>query len=431
MKSEQLRELTAKAQTLRADGDAEVANGVLARLTEIGDSDFEAFGLDDLRLVIKIASALGSVGDARLFGNLLSRSINAMNKFEVAAAEFIIPLYNLRAAYVALGARDEANRLLGQIVEAARRSDTVSMDTMGALTDLLPAFEKSGYSEAAAALYRPVYETVVAMAQQDWGTKAQVAARYAGLALADGRPADAVKTYEKTLKLLDAEGSGSDSAHTRMLLLNLTAQAHSRGGSLDAAERAYKTAISIAEASDDPDSREAGIVYHNLAGFWFVNKRRDHYTDAVTLTKRSLAIAERLGAHDSSEYAGQLRQLANLHAELGETAAAQRYFDDCFATFAAAQDTNPADVADFRDNEGWFRLWSGQADRAAASFSTAREIRGAIPGIPPDKLADSCGRLGVAQFEQGDFSSANEAFREAIQLRLGSVNPNTNSGSSQ
>jgi len=433
--SEQLRELTTEAHAVSAAGDADAANDVLARLAEIGDPEFEAFGLDDLKLVMQAASVLGQVGDTWSIGNLFARSINAMRKFDVAAAEYITPLYNLRAAYVVSGDSDEANRLLGHIVDAARHSDIVSVDAIQALNELLPGFENAGYSEAAATLYRPIYETVVANAQLDWHTKAEAAARYGRLELADGRPADAVKTYEKTLHLLDAADSEPgaadsepDAAYARMMLWYLTAEAHSRGGSPDAAERAYEIASSIAEGSDDPDSQEAGVIYHNLAGFWFVNKRRDRYPDGVALTRRSLAIAERLGARDTSDYAGRLGQLANLHAELGETAAAQRYFDDCFATFATAQDTDPADVADYRDDEGKFRLWSGQADRAAASFSTAREIRGAIAGFPPDKLADSYGWLGVAHFEHGDFSSASEAFREAIQLRLDQMDPDAHAG---
>jgi tetratricopeptide (TPR) repeat protein len=429
--SKELHDLSTEADAVCAAGDVANANRLLVRLAEIGDPQFDVFGLDELRLVMRTAVLLGQIADTRLVAAPFARSINAMQRFDRPAAEYIAPLYNLRAAYLASGTNDEANRLLPHIVEAARHAGIVSVDAMASLSELIPGFESAGYSEAAATLFRPIYETVSADTRIGWPAKVQVSARYGRLQLADGRPADAVETYRKTLEGLDAATSDADAAYARLALWNLTAEAHQRGNSLQAAEHAYETAISIADGSGIQDSQEAGVIYHNLAGLWLANSRRDRYPEAVALTRRSLGVADRLGERETSSYAAGLGQLANLYAGLGEPAAAQQSFDECFATFAAAADTDPADVADYRDDEGKFRLSSGQPESAAVSFAAVCEIRGGIAGLPRDKLSDSYGWLGVARFEHGDFLAASAAFREAIQLRLDQLVPETHRGDHQ
>lgn len=417
--SDQLHELAIQAGKVGAAKDTSAATELLTILLNAEDSNFAALDLGDLKNVMQIAALLAELGDNRAIGTLFGRCLAAMQALDERppAAEFILPLYNLRATYLIAGASKEANELLGPIVEAASHADTLSDQAMRVLMELLPEFEASGYPDAAVILYRPVYRTLMFSAQLEWSSKLMVATRMGRLQLANGQVGDAVQTYEQALAQADAEATG-DLDGSRMTLWYLIAEAKTRGDDPAGVEQAYETAKSLAEASDDPESREAGVIYHNLAGFWLSKNRRDRYAEAVALTQRALAIAETLGARQTSEYAGGLGQVANLKAGLGEAAEAQKYYDACFAAFSEASDTDPSDVADFRDDEGRFRLEAGQPEQAAESFVAAREIRDRIPATPRDKLADTHGWVGVANFESGNFAAASAAFRRALDLRM-------------
>lgn len=417
--SDQLSGLVTQAGKVGAAKDGPAAEELLAVLLNAEDSDFAAFDLDDLKNVMAIALLLFKLGDLGRIVAVFGRCINAMQALEVkpAPADFIVPLYNLRAFYLTGGAAAEANQLLNPILNAARQADSLPDGAIRALTDLLQQVEASGLNGPAVDLYRPVYATLMASTETGWTAKLEAVARMGRLHIANGQPGDAVRIYELVLGQCEADTTG-DVVGVRMLLWNLIGEAKLRADDSEGVEQAYEMAKSIAENSGNPESQVAGVIYRNLAAFWFGKSRRDRYPEAVALTLRALSIAEKLGEQQTSRYASGLGLIAKLNAGLGETAEAQRYYKACFAAFAAADDTDPSDVASFRVDEGMFLLEAGQAGDAVASFLAAREIRDAIPGSPRDELAEANGWTGVAHFENGNFADASAAFRHALDLRM-------------
>lgn len=408
----------------RIAGDADAANALLSGLAQAAEEDYAALDLDGLKDVMQIAALLGQVGAPHLIGELFVRCLNTMQTIGVEAGEYILPLFNLRAAYLMVGADEEASNLLSTIVDAARNAEAVSTPTLRALLELLPAFESSGYTEAAAALYRPVFLSLQSNPEVEWAARIEAAARFGRLLLADNNPADAVSVYQDVLSALDgdAEVTKENADGLRMSLLTLTALAQVKADNADAAQQAYEAAVALAESGPAPDSREAGILYHNLAGFWLGNSSVDRYPQAVELTERSLQISREQGDAHTADHAGGLGQMAILKAGLGNVDGAREYFQACFETFSLAEDTQPADVADYREDEARCLLDAGLIRDAYESLVIARNIRAGIEGLSANKLADTEAWVGITQFELGEFEAAIDSFQSALTRLLSGEN---------
>lgn len=404
----------------RVADDVNAANALLAGLMQATDEDYAALALDDLKLVMQIAALLFDAGEPRHIGTLFVRCVNAMQTIGAAAGEYILPLFNLRACYLKVGANGDANSLLSSIVDAARNADTVSMPTIGALLDLLPSFEKAGYTEAAAALYRPVFLSVQSSPDTEWDTRTQAAARYGRLLLADHKSADALSVYQDVLSSLDGDAdiAKERADNLRMSLLALTAEAHIKAGNMEAAEQAYQAAISLAEAGPTPDSQEAGILCHNLAGLWLSRFAKERYPQAIALAERALKISRDKCNTHTADHAGRLGQMAILKARLGDAESAREYFNACFETFSLAEDTQPVDVANYRDDEARCLLDAGRIRDALDSLVVARNIRAGIDGLSVSELADSEAWIGITQIELGEYEAASDSLRSAVTRRL-------------
>lgn len=102
--------------------------------------------------------------------------------------------------------------------------------------------------------------------------------------------------------------------------------------------------------------------------------------------------------------------MANLKAGLGDVDSAREYFQACFETFSLAVDTQPEDVADYRDEEARCLLDAGHLREALDTLGIARDIRAGIDGLSASKLADSEARPGDRNLAESLLELAKSAF---------------------
>ena len=224
---EQLIELAARATQVRSAGDSQAAATLLSTLLQAPDADYAGFTLSDVENVMQIAAQLAELGDMQMINSLYARCCNTIHALDVGPEHLILPLYNLRASHLMMGATEEANKLLGRIVEVAQSSGIVPLPAMQTLVELVPLFEDAGYLNEAVILYRPVCLTLVADAQVDWQAKLKSAVRLARLFLSDGHPDKAVTTYEWYRAQMEASSAApvAEFDNNCITLWNLIAQA--------------------------------------------------------------------------------------------------------------------------------------------------------------------------------------------------------------
>ncbi len=405
--------LSALLKDAEAD-DGAAANALLLEIMQAGDAEFAALSYEALKDVMQIASLVAEAADPAHLIAVFSRCLGAMQNIGLPAAEYILPLFNLRVSHLKAGANDRANQLLDELVEAAKHSGAVSAPTARALMELVPAFQEHGYHESAAELYRPVWLTFVESDESGWETRVASTGLFSRLLTTANRSGAAVEVLGHVLAQLDEHQPAAD-ADYRMTLQTMMAQACDASGETDAAEAAHIHAVAAAERSSDPDSREAGILYHNLGGWWFKQGNTEQFPRAIELTERAVRISERIGVSKNPiEYAASRGQLGGLRACVGQIDEACADFDACFAAFAQAADANPEDIADYRMDEGKAMLDAQVLDRAAHAFQCAKQLRLEAGDDLPANLE---AWIGATAFELGNFTAANEAHREVIRAQ--------------
>ena len=150
-----------------------------------------------------------------------------------------------------------------------------------------------------------------------------------------------------------------------MTLLFLMGGAARAVGDFAEAQSLLENARNAAERAQ-PESREAGVVYHALATFYL--DRQIRFDEAKGLLEHASTIAVETAGHNSTEYAGSLAQLAVLLDTKGEFDRAVSLYREAFRVYDAAHVPKPGEHADFLTDAAGLYLRLNHAEDALAAY---------------------------------------------------------------
>jgi tetratricopeptide (TPR) repeat protein len=335
---------------------------------------------------------------------------------QATVADWFVPLYNLAALYNAKGdyrARDQVNSRI--VAMADELTAPLDGTTANVFIQLGQIYEQAGHPKAAAILYRQLHRHVMTSPNFEADSRVVLVGEYGGVLAAAGQLDTALEMYEQSLAVLESQPDFDD--RHRLQILGLTAQALQQKGDLDKAESLLERARDTAERSEYKDSRLASGVYHNLASLYLQRRKRERYDEAERLLEHARDIVATAGQHNSSEYAGEISQLAVVVEAKGEFDRAEALYREAFRIYESAPDTNPQDFGDFLTDAGFLYLRLRRPAEAVGVFRRAREIRESIRTLPPLALANTISNLATAHFECGEYRDASRLYRQAIDLR--------------
>jgi tetratricopeptide (TPR) repeat protein len=407
-----------KALELRAFGAvaherADESDAILEEVLSIEDGCLDAADIGVVRNILEIAGTLIPSGRFPRLEQVYAKAIAALAKHRQAViADTFLPLNNLAALYNQAGAyrqRDEINLLI--IAKADTLTEPIDDTTAKVLLSLAQLYKSVGNAKAVAVLLRPVHRYTLSNPISP-DTRLNIVQSFGGALATAGRQRETLDVYRESLAAM--EGSPGFTDEQRMTLLFLMGGAARSIGENAEAQSLFEKAKDVAERTQ-PDSQEAGVVYHTLATLYM--DRRMQYDEAESLLEHSSAIAARTAGASSAEYAGSLAQRAVLLEIKGEFDGAVAFYREAFRVYDAALAPKPAEYADFLTDAGGLYLRLGRAGDAATVYQRAYQLRQSLPDIDRSMLADTIANLATAYFESDDLPEAITYYRQAVDLR--------------
>jgi len=405
--------LTERAKAAVRTRAVEEVDAIAREMLSIDDDTLKATNIGPVRDFWQIPSMLIETQQFALLEPLFVKAYGVLsNHPQAELRDIFIPLNNLAALYEQSGAyqsRDEVNSLIVNMAD--RLTAPIDEKTATVFANLGRLYEDAGHPKAVSILYRCLHQ--YAFTNPLNSDLCVSIAHTFGKALAqDGHLQDVLDMYRASLAMIEAKPDFIEDQ--RMTLNLLIGKAAEAAGDIPAARSALEQAKSIAERTQ-PDSREAGVVYHTLA-MRYLNGR-ERYDEAEKLLEHAASIASAIEGDSSVEYAGSLAQLAILLDAKGDTDRALSLFQDAFSIFEAAPALKPDEHAAFLADAGTLNLRLGRYGDAAAAYRRAHQIWQAHPGVTSSMLANTLGKLATAEFELGEFPDAIAHYRQAIHLR--------------
>ncbi len=164
----------------------------------------------------------------------------------------------------------------------------------------------------------------------------------------------------------------------------------------------YEVILGLAEAAGD--KRATAEALRDL-GYW--SAERLDYKAAIDYQSRALVLAEELG-----DKLGQLKSnnnLGNAYSELGNNRTALNYYQRALAVVG----NSPYEVQLLTNIAG---LHADQGDHAAARTVLERALEKAAATEDPYDARDPLNNLGVVYVDLGDYAKAQECFEKFLKL---------------
>ena len=415
--AQRVRTLGAQAAAAVAEKRTADAAAIISELQSLDDQILATADIVITRAMMNTACILLPAGQFDALEQLFVKVKQILWKHhQMATADWFVPLINLAALYDAKGdyrARAQTNSTI--VAMADQLTAPLDEATSSIFIQLAQLYDQYGPPRAAAILYRQLHLHAMTSAEFGADTRLALIAQYAQALVADGQRDTAIAMCEQSLAALETQADFADDHCIQ--LLGLTAQLLQQGGNLDKVGSILERACDIAERSARTDSRAASSVYHNLASLYLRRGQREHYDKAERLLERAREIVAKNGPLESSEYAGEVAQLATVVAAKGEVDRANALYREAFRLYEAASDTNLQDFAGFLTDAGFLNLKHGRPAAAVGVFERARLVRESMGNVHPLQLATALSNLATAQFESHDYANAIQNYRHAIEVR--------------
>ncbi|MBK7862322.1 MAG: tetratricopeptide repeat protein [Archangiaceae bacterium] len=288
----------------------------------------------------------------------------------------------------------------------------------------------------------------------DPDVEAELASNAGDVALAEGRPKDAKRDFERALKLREATLPDGH-PDLAMTLNNLgTAQAQLRD--YEAAEKSYQRSYELHRQYEGAEHPNTASSMNNLA---FVYRKQARFSEALTLSERALEVRVRTLGPDHLDVAAthvsiahlfermekpdqalehfvaalkirekalgpESPQVAQAHADIAELYAEKRAFKEALgeALLALTVDEKVLGpehltTATARERVGLIYLELGQWEKASTELTRALEARRAKAGPESQEVARSLNALGDLWLAQGRAREALQQYERALVVR--------------
>ena len=186
-----------------------------------------------------------------------------------------------------------------------------------------------------------------------------------------------------------------------------------RGNSITAREILDRGAEEVVRELEEQPQTQArlmsaiGTVYQGLGLYREAGQMLE---GAFERRQRSLGLGH-------PEVARSQRELALLYRLQGRLPEAQRLFEAALASYRAAGDAPPAELAEVLSGLGGLNYHLGDYETAIAQYRQALEIRERELGVDHPEVARSLRSLGVVHWRQGDFDRAESYLKRALDIR--------------
>jgi hypothetical protein len=291
-----IRALLSEAEVVASRGDVQNAAVILEELLKIDNMVLAESDISVVRNVLDIAGILLPTGPFAEVEQVCIKTISVLAKHRQAAiADSFVPLNNLAALYDRIGAPDRRNQINEMIIVRSEQiTEPIDYNTMMVLLSLVQLYKSAGRTKATAILYRPVYRYSLSNPLPP-ELRLSIIHSFGDALIADGRARDAVEMYGESLTCLEAMPGFTE--EQRMALLLLRGTSAKAAGALVEAEQALKLAEAVALRTQ-PDSSEAGVIYHTLATLYLDlrHDRRGREATGARLQNRR--------DHDGREFCG-------------------------------------------------------------------------------------------------------------------------------
>jgi Tfp pilus assembly protein PilF/predicted Ser/Thr protein kinase len=184
---------------------------------------------------------------------------------------------------------------------------------------------------------------------------------------------------------------------------------HLHSGRLDDAERDYRRALALTQATD----LKSASLHNNLGNL--LVRRGDFERAAADLGRAVEVYREQLGLYHPL-VAAALNNLGELEARRGDWEAARAHYNQARAIFVAALGAEHPNVGVLDNNLGHLAFQSGEHAAAAAHFERALAVFTDAFGPDAAPLAYPLTGIGELRLAQGDPTGAAEALERALLL---------------
>jgi hypothetical protein len=416
--SQRVKDLNCQARSAIAENNTYNAETIIKELISLDDEYLLKANPEITRNMLDTAGALIQTGYPDLLEQLFIKCINVLENHKLSmVADFFIPLNNLAAFYDMNGnyqARDSLNSRI--VMWAGQLDTTIDIRTAAVFGQLAQLYDQAGHTDAAVILYRHLYQFVMTDPSiQQTDDRVYLIGKYGNALLKNHQPEAALELCKNSLHSLESYSDFTD--NNRLQILGLTAQFTIQNGDLETAQLLLEKARDLAENSSCKDSPSAIEVYHNLSMLYLQQGKRDDYEEAERLLQQVRNIWASMGCNNTSEYAGETAQLANLLAAKGEVEQAEELYCASFHIYETLSVTNLQDFANFLTDAGLFYLKLHRPKDAVEVFQRAKDQRELMHIQDPVENANTLSNLATAYFQCDNFPEAILLYREAISLR--------------
>ena len=240
--------------------------------------------------------------------------------------------------------------------------------------------------------------------------------RLSQAALEAGRADEARGEAVAALALIESAGAALPEARPgrvdpRVTALNNLARAYRAEANLDGAEKAYRRAISLLEASGDRIN--AGVITDNLAVLYLSHNRLD---DAERHHKKALTLLEAALGREHVSVGRVAGNLGTLLSEAGRYGEAEPLLRRALAIGKAQAKPDAVWIGTVSDNLAGLLRESGRAGEALGLYEQAlASFEKALPATHP-RLATARNNLGRFLIDKGEFALAETELKRALAM---------------
>lgn len=241
------------------------------------------------------------------------------------------------------------------------------------------------------------------------------------LALSQNKASEAESIWRAALKQCGADAKGRVNY---ALVANNLASICKRKGSYSEAESLYKEAVAIAEKNLGRDHNDTATYLGNLAGLFVLEGR---FAEAEPLLKEVLAFRRKSLGNHHSETAKSLNNLAFLFQRSGRFSQAEPLYKEAIAITQSLREDHP-DTPQYLSNLGTIYQLEGRYADAEPKLEEALALRRKLLGNNHRDTAQSMNNLAVLRRAQGRYADAEALFEEALTIArtiYGEQHPNT------
>lgn len=225
-----------------------------------------------------------------------------------------------------------------------------------------------------------------------------------------GDPASARQHFVTALAIAERLGAGGDETGRWLNNLGLV---EADLGERAAAERAYRRSLARLEASSGPDNPLLALPLDNLG---MLLRGEERFDEALPLLERARDLVARTWGEDHAQFGTALNSLGVLLADVGRCPEALPLFERSAAVYSRALGSEHRAVAWPLTGAGDCGLTLGDPRAALALFERAAAIRAAAFGPDHTELAESLGRIGLAESALDRHERAEASHRAALAM---------------